>query len=54
MKKIIAINCSPRSTWTMFDPEHKKQRHETVFPEDKKAFALEELMITGAWTEEFL
>ena len=55
MKKIIAINCSPRSTWTMFIPEYKKKRHETVFPEDKKkAFALGELMITGAWAEVFL
>lgn len=27
--------------WTMFDPEAKKTRHETVFPEElKKAFAL--------------
>lgn len=79
MKKIIAINCSPRSTWNtatlvreaakgaeaqgaqvaVIDlyklekftgciscfgcklPEHKKEHHETVFPEDKKkAFAL--------------
>ena len=30
-----------RYNWTMFDPEHKKERHEKVFPEDKKkAFAL--------------
>ena len=27
--------------WTMFDPEHKKARHETVFPEEcKKAFEM--------------
>ena len=27
--------------WTMFDPEEKRRRHETVFPEDrKKAFAM--------------
>ena len=39
-----------RYNWTMFDPQHKKQRHETVFPEDKKkAFALGEQMITGEW-----
>lgn len=25
-----------RYNWTMFDPEHKKARHEAVFPEDKK------------------
>ena len=29
-----------RYNWTMFDPEHKKKRHKTVFPEDKqKAFS---------------
>ena len=27
--------------WTLFDPEHKKERHETVFPEEcKKAFEM--------------
>ena len=77
MKKIVAINCSPRSTWntygrrqralenkaqkpksstctgwTMFNPEHKKERHETVFPEDKKkAFALGEQMVNDSWEE---
>ena len=40
MKKIVAINCSLRFAWTMFNPERKKERHEQVFPEDKKAFAL--------------
>ena len=39
-----------RYNWTMFDPEHKKGRHETVFPEDKRnAFALGEQMVSGAW-----
>jgi len=39
-----------RHNWTMFDPEHKKERHATVFPEDKKkAFALGEQMVSGAW-----
>lgn len=39
-----------RYSWTMFDPEHKKERHETVFPEDKKkAFALGEQMVSGVW-----
>jgi len=39
-----------RYNWTMFDPAHKKERHETVFPEDKKkAFALGEQMVSGAW-----
>ena len=31
--------------WTMFDPEQKQKRHETVFPEEcKKAFALGEAL----------
>ena len=39
-----------RYNWTMFDPEHKKARHEMVFPEDKKtAFALGEQMVSGIW-----
>ena len=39
-----------RYNWTMFDPEHKKQRHETVFPEDKKkAFALGAEMVSDIW-----
>jgi len=39
-----------RYNWTMFDPEHKKERHETVFPEDKKkAFDLGAQMVRGAW-----
>ena len=39
-----------RYNWTMFNPEHKKKRHETVFPEDKKkAFALGEQMASGTW-----
>jgi len=39
-----------RYNWTMFDPEHKKERHETVFPEDKKkAFALGEQMVSIPW-----
>ena len=39
-----------RYNWTIFDPEHKKERHEAVFPEDtKKAFALGEQMVSGAW-----
>ena len=41
-----------RYNWTMFNPEHKKERHETVFPEDKKkAFALGEQMVKGSWEE---
>ena len=39
-----------RYNCTMFDPEHKKARHETVFPEDKKkAFVLGEQMVSGVW-----
>ena len=39
-----------RYNWTMFNPEHKKQRHEAVFPEDKKkAFALGTQMASGTW-----
>ena len=39
-----------RYNWTMFDPEHKKERHETVFPEDKqKAFTLGEQMVNNPW-----
>ena len=39
-----------RYNWTMFDPEHKKERHEAVFPEDrKKAFALGGQLAGGSW-----
>jgi len=39
-----------RYNWTMFNPEAKKERHEMVFPEDKKkAFALGEQMVSGTW-----
>ena len=39
-----------RYNWTMFDPEHKKERHETVFPEDQmRAFALGEQMVSEPW-----
>ena len=42
-----------RYNWTMFEPEHKKARHETVFPEDmKKAFALGEQMVSNPWMNE--
>lgn len=41
-----------RYNWTMFNPEHKKQRHEREFPEDKKkVFALGEQMINNPWEE---
>lgn len=39
-----------RYNWTMFNPESKKERHETVFPEDKqKAFNLGAQMVSGSW-----
>lgn len=39
-----------RYNWTLFNPEAKKERHETVFPEDKrKAFALGEEMVNNPW-----
>ena len=39
-----------RYNWTMFNPEAKKERHETVFPEDKKkAFDLGAEMVTMPW-----
>ena len=42
-----------RYNWTMFDHEAKKERHERVFPEDKKkAFALGEQMVSNPWMNE--
>ena len=39
-----------RYNWTMFNPDAKKERHETVFPEDKqKAFNLGAQMVSGSW-----
>ena len=39
-----------RYNWTMFNPAAKKERHETVFPEDKqKAFALGVQMVSSPW-----
>ena len=41
-----------RYNWTMFDPEAKKHRHETVFPEDqKKAFIMGAEMVSTPWEE---
>ena len=46
----LQIHDYSRYNWTMFDPGHKKERRETVFPEDKKkAFALGEQMVSGSW-----
>ena len=39
-----------RYNWKMFDPEGKKLRHDTVFPEEKeKAFALGAEMVKCPW-----
>ncbi len=39
-----------RFNWTMFDPEDKKERHEKVFPEErKKVFALGAEMVRKLW-----
>ena len=39
-----------RYNWTMFNPDAKKERHETVFPEDKqKAFNLGAQIISCSW-----
>ena len=39
-----------RYHWTMFSPEAKKERHEKVFPDDKKkAFTLGEQMVSNPW-----
>lgn len=46
----LQVSDYSRYNWTMFDPEHKKERHETVFPEDqKKAFTLGEQMVSKSW-----
>ena len=38
--------------WTMFNPEHKQERHVTVFPEDqKKAFTMGAEMVSTPWEE---
>lgn len=39
-----------RYNWTMFNPDAKKERHETVFPEDKqKAFSLGVQIVNNPW-----
>lgn len=37
--------------WTVFAPDHKKERYETLFPQDKIAFILGEQMVNGTWEE---
>ena len=46
----LQVSDYSKYNWTMFDPEAKKQRHETVFPTDKeKAFSLGAEMTGGIW-----
>lgn len=46
----LQVSDYSKYNWTMFDPETKKQRHETVFPTDKeKAFSLGAEMTGGIW-----
>jgi multimeric flavodoxin WrbA len=46
----LQVHDYDRYNWTMFDPEAKKQRHETVFPQDKqKAFDFGAEMIKRPW-----
>ena len=46
----MARNRKDHHRWTMFDPEAKQARHETVFPEDrKKAFDLGAKMAADPW-----
>ena len=46
----LQVSDYSKYNWTMFDPDAKKQRHETVFPTDKeKAFSLGAEMAGGIW-----
>jgi len=46
----LQVSDYSKYNWTMFDPEAKKQRHETVFPTDKeKAFSLGAEITGGIW-----
>ena len=46
----LQVSDYSRYNWTMFEPEHKKERHETVFPENRqKAFTLGEQMVSEPW-----
>ena len=46
----LQVSDYSKYNWTMFDPEAKKQRRETVFPTDKeKAFSLGAEMTGGIW-----
>ena len=46
----LQVNDYDKYDWTMFDPEAKKARHESVFPEVKQsAFSLGADMAKGQW-----
>jgi len=46
----LQVNDYDKYQWTMFDPEAKKERHETVFPQEKqKAFSLGSEMVCNPW-----
>ena len=46
----LQVNDYDRYDWTMFDPEAKKARHQTVFPQEKqKAFKLGSEMVKNPW-----
>ena len=46
----LQVSDYSRYNWTIFDPEARNDRHETVFPQDqKKAFDLGGQMVDGPW-----
>ena len=46
----LQVDDYSRYGWTMFDPEVKKERHETVFPDErKKAYLLGAQMVSDPW-----
>jgi len=48
----LQVSDYDRYHWDMFDPEAKKLRHETVFPQDlQKAFDLGAKMVIDPWKE---
>ncbi len=46
----LQVSDYSKYNWTMFDPEAKKTRHDTVFPTEKeKAFSLGAEMVKNSW-----
>ena len=46
----LQVNDYSKYNWTMFDPEAKKARHESVFPSEKEtAFSLGAEMVKNPW-----